>query len=34
MKKIIDLGLIGETAVSLEFMKMGYDVINQKYVAS
>ena len=28
MKKKIDLGLIGETAVSLELMKMGYDVIN------
>ncbi len=28
MKKIIDLGLIGETAVSLELMKRGYDVIN------
>ena len=28
MKKIIDLGLIGETAVSLELMKKGLDVIN------
>ena len=28
MKKVINLGLIGETAVSLELMKMGYDVIN------
>jgi hypothetical protein len=28
MKKKIDLGLIGETAVSLELMKRGYDVIN------
>ena len=28
MEKIIDLGLIGETAVSLELMKKGLDVIN------
>ena len=28
MKKKIDIGLIGETAVTMELLKLGYDVIN------
>ena len=28
MKRKIDIGLIGETAVTMELLKLGYDVIN------